>query len=497
MRARTSSCNHMRLRLIIFTLLVLGAVAIFSSLQRKHDKVDKNGASPTKDAKEELVPTPDSDQSALLQKGPLIAPPQQDIYANTFERFSYRLPFIKPEYIDSNRGFGYCYPGEKECQEKFDASKYFIKQYTIDGNLEIQFIPVENKLYEIPIWAIHSTSYDKLILKIKAGEDLGSPWSSRVYSDSTSLPFYPKTACNVAKFVRAYNPYSCKPYSYRARGNIKLGIIEFMLPNTKLPAAFGKNYADYLNDSRQTYSLCVLNYDNNCAPGNATNTHYSFRYLNKFYKEEAIKHKFSDINFEISTFGPFKIPSIPRYGYDRDMRYLNKLFREASKTNGVNLDKFDLLAFVFFDDLRETPKKYAFVSTVYENAAFINIVGIEPTVVDGKEVWFLPNGDTDVETLIHELGHVLGADDKYSLVSPGSIATTCRREGLGDPDKKPLFPQETADVYCGKIFETKEAFENPKGGSDGTYQAVLNSDINAKGRLVINRYTAKELGWID
>jgi len=129
-------------------------------------------------------------------------------------------------------------------------------------------------------------------------------------------------------------------------------------------------------------------------------------------------------------------------------------------------------------------------STVYQGNAYINVPVPPENWVSGPYFDITGSIDNNLFVFIHEYGHLLGANDKYRFVdNVRSVASYCNEDGLGDLDKNPLFPQRASDLYCGNMYSTKEDFENRRSVS------AQFSHIRENNQFVINRYTAKELGW--
>jgi hypothetical protein len=78
--------------------------------------------------------------------------------------------------------------------------------------------------------------------------------------------------------------------------------------------------------------------------------------------------------------------------------------------------------------------------------------------------------------IAHELLHTLGATDKYDP------ATNQPRypDGYGDPDRKPLHPQRSAEIMGGRIAVSEDSAEIP---------------MSLK-QVVIGEATAREIGWV-
>lgn len=136
------------------------------------------------------------------------------------------------------------------------------------------------------------------------------------------------------------------------------------------------------------------------------------------------------------------------------------------KSNGV--------IFIYLDTY-VPPKKDD--TTYYNNYTF------RPFAYPALKRAFVNITDTDIYytseftgTITHELLHLYDASDKYKEVIAG-----CEKNGLGDPDKKPLYPQDKTDIMCGYVMEYE-------------YLSTLNYVDFRMGDMVINKHTAKEIG---
>ena len=82
---------------------------------------------------------------------------------------------------------------------------------------------------------------------------------------------------------------------------------------------------------------------------------------------------------------------------------------------------------------------------------------------------------TNQIVVAHELLHTLGATDKYDRATGQPRAP----EGLGEPDREPLFPQEYGEIMAGRIALSAD-------------DAAMPHDLDA---MVIGAVTAREIGW--
>lgn len=77
--------------------------------------------------------------------------------------------------------------------------------------------------------------------------------------------------------------------------------------------------------------------------------------------------------------------------------------------------------------------------------------------------------------IAHELFHTVGASDKYD-VSGNPVPP----DGLGEPNRSPLYPQRRAEIMAGTIAQNK-------------YQSKMASSLK---KCVVGEKTAAEIGWI-
>ena len=78
--------------------------------------------------------------------------------------------------------------------------------------------------------------------------------------------------------------------------------------------------------------------------------------------------------------------------------------------------------------------------------------------------------------IAHELLHTVGASDKYEAGSGNPIPP----DGLGEPDRKPLYPQRLAEIMAGTVASSASASKM----------------ANSLKSCVVGHKTATEIGWI-
>lgn len=79
--------------------------------------------------------------------------------------------------------------------------------------------------------------------------------------------------------------------------------------------------------------------------------------------------------------------------------------------------------------------------------------------------------------IAHEFLHTVGASDKYD----GQHDRPRFPEGYGDPEQRPLYPQEKAEVMAGRRMLSEQEWEMPA----------------SLARVVVGSQTAAEINWID
>lgn len=160
-----------------------------------------------------------------------------------------------------------------------------------------------------------------------------------------------------------------------------------------------------------------------------------------------------------------------------DITTFEDSFSELLTQNNINIVDDEKVIFFYFDDRGgdEIDENNAFAGKTfrsfankYRHIAFVNIVQLDPLY----SFYY-------TEVFVHEYLHLFGATDKY--IEGEDLV--CEEQGIGDLEKTPLYPQETADIMCGNIIR------DPK-----------NPNLNEAGSLIdnnltINSLTAEEIGW--
>lgn len=213
----------------------------------------------------------------------------------------------------------------------------------------------------------------------------------------------------------------------------------------------------------------------------------SLLYINTFYKQAAKKYGIENFNLHTSFYGVYDLASLEKVGdaayiWGKDPFGTVKLrdsFDNLLIDNSINTDENTLVIFLYFDDSfgEGDPyaadrfyehKKFRSFANEYEGRAYINVYNFNPNFAQ-----------TVTEIIAHETLHLFGATDKYE--ESVSISRICSERGRGDLDLQPILPQKTTDLFCMYIEKENDKFERARF-----------SDNN----IVINKITAKEIGWI-
>lgn len=172
----------------------------------------------------------------------------------------------------------------------------------------------------------------------------------------------------------------------------------------------------------------------------------SLQFLNPFLKKEAERYDIQDVNVELTFFGPYKLPSnLSVVGYYE----LLDTFKNEAIGFGVPEQDFDLVHYVLLAE-------FGGWGVAFPNShRAITVTGTALHAVGDLDQ---PSGP-DVGVFIHETLHLFGAGDKY-------LYGDCFTIGRADPFDQTGQIQELFDVMC-------------------------NASVNG----IINRVTAREIGW--
>lgn len=220
-----------------------------------------------------------------------------------------------------------------------------------------------------------------------------------------------------------------------------------------------------------------------CKYSNCT-TNASLYHINSFYKDQLKGFKKNNFDLSVNISEIYKVDDLNKVG-DFAYQWGKDPFAVANLTDNFekiitenNLDKNELYVFLYFDksfeigmDSREgslyEAKKFRSFAISEKGRAYINVYSLIPSM-----------SSTITEIAAHEILHLFGASDKYT--EDINDPSYCIYEGRGDPDKRPIHPQTTADIMCFYIEYLPGKFKRA---------SYLNNEV------VINKYTAEEIGW--
>lgn len=173
--------------------------------------------------------------------------------------------------------------------------------------------------------------------------------------------------------------------------------------------------------------------------GNDTDESSLF-YANSYLKKEGARYGISDVNINLSFFGPFTVAEPLKNLYYRDniAKFID-VFKATSEGNNVPEKDFDMVHYIYLDQFN--PQGGG-------------------AMADSHRAFTLGN---DIGTFIHETLHLFGATDKYAN-------NDCITIGKADPFAKTEETVTMYDIMCAEYSDS--------------------SQVNT-----INRITAREIGW--
>jgi hypothetical protein len=174
--------------------------------------------------------------------------------------------------------------------------------------------------------------------------------------------------------------------------------------------------------------------------------------------------------FQFRRFGPVaEAEAAPRASADpgwlEPLRVSWALYHFARRSDAAALldGDFDGKVYVVLSPPRSS--KRAFVEGLGQDGGRIAVTSIELSE---------DSVDFGLFVITHELFHLLGAGDRYAANGSALVP-----EGLGDPERVPLYPQDTAEVMArGRVIEPG--------------REVAPSDLE---ELRVGPQTAAEIGW--
>jgi hypothetical protein len=83
------------------------------------------------------------------------------------------------------------------------------------------------------------------------------------------------------------------------------------------------------------------------------------------------------------------------------------------------------------------------------------------------------DGENNI-VIAHELLHTLGATDKYDPADDEPSYP----DGYGDPEQRPLYPQESAEIMAGRRMTSQTSWEMPETLREVVVGATTAAEIN-------------------
>ncbi len=301
-----------------------------------------------------------------------------------------------------------------------------------------------------------------------------SSGKTEILTKKTKTDEYSKIVREQEMRNKARKPSIEPVFARKALGNHTLHIIY-----TK-PASLNGNTVSKLIDA---LNYTGENIRDKCVNGNCYQA-VSLNYIKEYLNKEKNIYGVRDFEITIKTHPLLNMEDLHKVGdvallWDKDTFGITKLkdgFEKTLKQNSINIPEGDLVAFLYLDDSFDhntdasdrfyEHKKFRSFADFKYGKTYLNIYNFEESF-----------SAIVVEILTHELLHLFGATDKYEEYDPNR---RCSLKGLGNPDLAPLYPQTQADIMCMYIEKSANNF---------TRGYLVNSE------LIINKFTAGEIGW--
>lgn len=177
---------------------------------------------------------------------------------------------------------------------------------------------------------------------------------------------------------------------------------------------------------------------------------------------------------DVDVLGPFLLNANPPTPPGTDGNIINRIFgtisfidffKDFARQKGINLDQYELTLYLYYYPLLKDRGDIS-----HSVGSFRSRFGLVYAPIEKSEV------NATLFEILHELAHIFGAEDKYS--EDGRIKYPL---GFAEPFKKPIYPQEKAELMAGEI---------PESENKSTAITTLNE-------VAIGPATAYEIGWIS
>ncbi len=262
----------------------------------------------------------------------------------------------------------------------------------------------------------------------------------------------------------------------KAKGKYTLNVVLVRPP--RVPLARIEALTARLRDSRNyLFSSCI---DSDCQKT------LSLNYLSTYYRDQAAKYGVYDFDLAVKVIGPTELDGLNKVGdlaYDwgKDPFGVTKLedkFGSILEKENVSTGERDLTVFLYFDDSFDKVSSQS-DDRFYEHKKFRSFANDETGRVYINAYDLNPEfSNKVVEIAAHEILHLFGATDKYE--ESESVSRICSVRGQGEVDRVPSVPQVSGDIMCMFVEKENDKFDR------GSF---------VDGELVVNRYTAEEIGW--
>lgn len=229
-----------------------------------------------------------------------------------------------------------------------------------------------------------------------------------------------------------------------------------------------------INDNENIFNFCG---DYECAQATSLN------YTKTFLRNESKKYGLSDNAFNLNLEIHEKIYELESpVGFKWSGLTFETIYQFEDQFNEIldaefkNVGLTDPVLFMYYDDSYQE-----YTNSIFDSEAFRSYAGYSRAFVN-INLPTIENSSFITHVFIHEMLHLFDTSDKY--IEGGA---ECKENGLGN-ESLSFSRQKTTDIMCSIVPSSSE--------SESFFYDVRFGDFR-KNEVIINKHTAKELGWLD